>query len=258
MIRTLSLAVSLALGAGCAALSSEPATLDLAPRSSGATRLDPEPAAPAAPGAWNAQSPTDAKKPRPSWKVGQAVMQGFIGANFLTDLERNGGNSANVEGSDSETTVPVIGGGGMWKLAGENIDFGLEGMLSIGWRANAAAFATGSSGAVVAVDVDLVILDLFGGPFVSKFLGDNVRVYASVGPLLEWASYDQQSTLSNASGTGFGAGGYARAGIEFALPSRTMIGLGARWSQTSVSLSDNLGNLHLDGVQALFTVSEGF
>jgi hypothetical protein len=264
MLRTLSLVLSLAFCAACASVPADSTARDLASREwSGSESTSPiataEPERPAQPGDWNqAPGQEPAKKPRQPWKVGQAAMQGFIGANFLTNLERNGGSTPNVEQSESETTVPVIGGGGMWKLAGDNFDFGLEAMLSIGWRANAAAFASGSGGAVLAVNVDLVILDLFGGPFINKFIGDNVRVYASIGPLLEFADYDQSSNIAHESGTGFGAGGYARTGIEFALPSGTMLGLGARWSQCSVSLSNNLGNLHLDGVQAVLTVTEGF
>jgi hypothetical protein len=36
-----------------------------------------------------------------------------------------------------------------------------------------------------------------------------------------------------------------------------LIGLGVRWSDTSVDLSNDLGDLDMDGLQVLFTVSRG-
>jgi hypothetical protein len=195
---------------------------------------------------------------RPQWKRGQALMQGFFGAQFSTNIERNGGGTPDVE--DDDTILPVIGGGGQWKLSGDKVDFGLEAMISFAWQANATAVAVGGGGAAVAVDFGLFVVDLYGGPFLSMFLGDKARVYISAGPLFEFADYDQNSINGaiHGSASGFGFGGYARTGIEFFLSRGTMLGMGVRWSKSQVDLSNNLGDLDLEGIQAVITVTNGF
>jgi opacity protein-like surface antigen len=176
-------------------------------------------------------------------------------------MERTGGASPDVDGSDEEASqLPVIGGGGQWKLGGESVDLGVEAMISFSGRADATAFAAGGGGAFLAVDVDLLLVELYGGPFASWFLGPDARVYASAGPLMEWADFSQKSdddTIDD-SGQGFGTGWYARTGIEFRMTENSMVGLGVRWSESTVDLDNSLGTLDLDGFQVVVTVTEGF
>lgn len=197
------------------------------------------------------------RKPHPQWRPGQALMQGFFGAMFMDQIDVDTGSNSTIQ-NNGTTILPVIGGGAQWKLSGEKVDFGLEAMFSFGWQANATAVAVGGSGAAVAVDFGLTLIDLYGGPFLSMFLGDKTRVYIAAGPLFEWANYDPSSSFGSASANGFGAGGYARTGIEFLMGSGTMIGLGARWAKSTVSLNNGYGNLDLEGLQAVLTVTRGF
>jgi len=196
-----------------------------------------------------------AKREAPRWHDGQALMHGFLGVTSYSTVEISG----EVNGDDGDLDeLPVIGGGAQWKVGGRRIDWGLEGLLSFAGRANATAFVVGGGGAAVAVDVDLLLFELYGGPFVSLFLGEKVRLYGAAGPLLQWASYDQNdSVIADEDGSGFGSGYYARAGFEFALPSRALVGFGARWSDTSVDLGSSIGDLDIDGVQILFTMTTG-
>jgi hypothetical protein len=198
---------------------------------------------------------------RPRWQTGQLVLQGFLGANLFETMERSGGSSPDIDGSgETASQLPVIGGGGQYKLGGEKVDLGFEGMLSFSGRADATAFAVGGGGATVAVKVDMVLFELYGGPFANLFLDDTTRVYVGAGPLMEWADFTQKNDSAgiHASGTGFGTGLYARTGIEFMTPNRTMIGLGVRWADSRVDLDNDLGALDLKGVQIVFTVTEGF
>jgi hypothetical protein len=201
--------------------------------------------------------------PRPRggpWAPGQAVLQGFLGAYVLDEVGRSGGNQVPVDGSDEELAqLPAIGGGGQWKLAGERLDLGFEGMFSVGWRANAEAFAVGGGGAVVAVDADLLLLDIYGGPFVSLFLGERWRVYAAAGPMMTWADYDQTGAggTYDDSGSGFGTGWYARTGLELVVQPGLMIGAGVRWSDSTIDLGSGLGDLDVEGLQWALTVSTG-
>ncbi len=189
------------------------------------------------------------------WSKGQALAQGFFGVTHFSEFEVEGGNVDGDEGDLDQ--LPVLGGGGQWKLGGDRVALGLEGLLSFAWRADAKAFATGGGGAVVAVDVDVLIFELFGGPFASVFLNDHLRLYGGAGPLMQWAEYDQSGPNLDGDGSGFGSGWYARTGLEFVLPSGTLIGFGVRWSDTRVDLDNGLGDLEIDGFQGVVTVSQG-
>lgn len=207
------------------------------------------------------QDPFVPKEPRfgrPEWQRGQMLMQGFFGVSEFRNVEREGGGTPDVDGDEGDLDeFPLIGGGAQYKLGGERIDYGLEGLFSFGGSANAAAFTTTGGGTTVAIDVDLLVFDFYFGPFLSFFVGDSVRLYAGAGPLFEWADYEESDGVTTDDGSGFGFGTYARTGIEFVIGGGTMLGVGVRWSDTSVDLSSDLGDLQMDGFQLLFTVSRG-
>lgn len=192
---------------------------------------------------------------RPRWSISEAYLQGFIGVSQFKTAEVTGG-PIDVDGDDGDLDqVPYIGGGGQWKLGGERFDWGLEGMLGFGGRANTTAFVAGGGGALIAVDVDLLILEFYGGPFINRFIGDKLRVYGAAGPLFQFVDYDQKgATIQDDSGTGFGFGGYARAGFEFLLPNHMWLGIGVRWSDTTVDLG-TVGDLDMEGFLGLITLT---
>lgn len=205
------------------------------------------------------QVPT--QRTRHRWQPGEMVLQGFFGANFYQTLEVSGGSGAEVDGSGEDSAQsPVIGGGAQWKLGGEKIDWGIEAMFSFSWRANATAIAVGGGGAAIAVDVDMSLIELYGGPVANVFLSDKTRVYVSAGPLMQWVDYNQGSSTAGIDddGSGFGTGVYARTGIEFTIMPGTMMGLGVRWADSTTDLDGDLGDLELDGFQAVLTVTQGF
>lgn len=195
----------------------------------------------------------DVSTARDRWP--RVVFQGYFGAAFY-ELEGEGSSA-----QDADSTFPTIGGGAQWNMLGENnLRLGLEGLLAFGWQSNISAFASGGGGAAVAVNVDLLIIDLFGGPFGSIFLGENVRVYGGAGPLMQWATYDQDGPSSQTSGEGdgFGFGYYARTGIDIAITPNNMIGFGVRWSDATVDLSGGVNDVDVSGLQAMVTVTQGF
>jgi opacity protein-like surface antigen len=197
------------------------------------------------------------KSDRLQWSEGQALMHGFFGASSYSKVEAGGGDIDGDEGDLDQ--LPLIGGGAQWKLGGKRFDIGFEGLISSSGAANAAAVAVGGGSAAIAVDVDLMIFELYGGPFASVFLGEKLRAYVSGGPMMQWANYDQDSadSLFDDDGSGFGTGWYVRTGLEFALASHTLIGFGVRWSESSVDLGGSLDDLEIEGLQGLFTVSQG-
>lgn len=195
------------------------------------------------------------------WPHGQPLLQGFFGVQRLESFEREGGLVEDVE-QDGRPVYPVLGGGAQWKLAGQELDLGLEGLLAIGWRPRGGGLSAGPGGSTIAVDVNVLAFDLFGGPFVSAFLADGLRAYAGAGPLMQYVEYDQKTVPSGELGedfdrstTGFGVGWYARAGIEFLITPASWLGLGARWADSTVDLGRGMGELDLEGFQIVVTLA---
>ena len=195
-----------------------------------------------------------------AWKAGQFLKQGYIGAAYLNDFTVSSGGQ-DVELDDDEYEVlPAFGGGGQWKLAGQRLDFGVEGYLAFSTRSDLEAFASSGGAAVAAFDINLLVLEAYGGPFVSRFVGDRLRLYAGGGPLLSWVGYDaddDDDTTDDEDTDGAGGGVYFRGGLEFLLPTGKLVGFGARWSESSVDLGGTAGDLDLDRVEVYFTYSYG-
>lgn len=207
------------------------------------------------------EQPPDSPVRSIEWEPHVPILQGWFGAQQFETLDRTGGAVREIE-QDGRTRYPVVGGGGQWKLAGEHFDFGLEAMISFNWRSEATAFASGSGGTTIAVDVDLLVIELFGGPFFSVFLGEKLRLYVAAGPLMQFVDYDQialpEGELGEAfddSASGFGLGTYARTGFEFLITPRYWLGLGVRWTDSVVELDDGFGELDLEGFQLVLTVA---
>jgi hypothetical protein len=245
----------LCLVAACAS----PRTPVSGPAHDGLSGFAPELALPAesatAGSAIEGPAPASAVPASHKWRQGETALQGWIGAAFY-DYELDG--SATFASADESVTAPCIGGGAQWKLGGERIDFGIEGMLGFAWRGGSSAFVSSGGGAAIAVDVDVYLFELFGGPFANVFLGDKVRVYGAAGPVLQWANYEQDSINPTGDGTGdgFGAGYYVRTGVEFDAGTNTMLGIGVRWTDSVIDLGGRLGDLDLQGVQVVLSLTQ--
>ena len=194
------------------------------------------------------------------WNPGETLLQGYFGAEYLSDFQVNPSGSPPIELDDDEYEVlPVVGGGAQLKLAGKSLDFGVEGFLALSGRSDLEAFASSGGSAVAVFEVDLLVWEAYGGPFVSRFIGDTLRVYAGAGPLLQWVGYDQEDSdgTDEEDTEGSGGGFYARGGFEFLLPSGKLVGLGARWSESSVDLGGDVGDLDLSAVEVFFSYAYG-
>jgi opacity protein-like surface antigen len=189
---------------------------------------------------------------------GQTFAQGMLGVSYLSEsnFDDSATNPAVIQDSDIQQ-VPMIGGAFQHALWGDRVDAGLEVGGTFGFQSGGAFVATGGGGLVVAVDVDMFLFDLFAGPFVSVPLGNKTRIYGGAGPVMQFAEWDQRGDGIDQSGSGFGTGLYARTGLEFEVTPAILIGIGARWSDTQVSLGSGLGNLDLAGTQAMVTFTAG-
>ena len=218
------------------------------------TRLRYDPMEPTEPVSTRTQAPSRATT---DLVPGMVLAQGMIGITRMENLETD-----RVEGSNDFNQMPLIAGAFQWPLWGNRIDLGLEAGGSLSFRTNGGGFYFRSGGAVVAVNIDTFLFDLNGGLFASTHLGDKLRLYGGAGPLLQFANYSYQpdiaGTISSRSSSGFGGGWYARAGLEIVVSRAMMIGIGARWSDSQVSLGSGLGNLDVSGTQAFVSFTSGF
>ncbi len=189
---------------------------------------------------------------------GQTIAQGLVGASFLAKADRDGGNNPPVPGQAGDfEQVPMLGGVFQHAMWGDRVDMGLEVGGTLGFQTGGGYVYAGGGGLTVAVDINMSLFDLFGGPFISLPLGNKARVYGSAGPLLQFANWDQTGIGVNQTGTGFGTGLYTRAGFEYMLSRTMLIGIGLRWTDSRVSLGSGLGSLDLQGTQALISFTAG-
>lgn len=196
---------------------------------------------------------------------GQVISQAMLGVTRFETAERSGGLDPSVPmGTNDLEQLPLISGALQEALGGnEYFDYGWEGGAALGFVGGGGFIAaSGSNGLIVAVDIDLLLVDLFLGPFISTNIGNRMRFYMGAGPLVDFASYSHQGeeggTAVDTNGTGLGFGWYARGGAEVLVGDRYMLGVGYRWVDSSIALSGDLGTLDLVGSQMFLSLSTGF
>ena len=112
------------------------------------------------------------------------------------------------------------------------------------------------------------MFDLSGGPYANLFLDRNhrVRLYAAGGPLMVYADYRSEREETDTLGdeeifdndeSAFGIGAYARAGFEFRIYEKGMLGLGVRGAWSDIDLSDVGGRSELSSVSAFVSFTAG-
>jgi hypothetical protein len=188
-----------------------------------------------------------------------AGLQGMLGVGFY-DLELE------PEGVSTEVDVdnPFLMGFSVQQLVtpqNRKLDFGLEGGATVGIHTQEVSGVAGGSGAVIVIDSEVVLSDLFGGGFVSLDIGRQARLYAGAGPLLQygWANFDQDDTSgttdNDSSDSAAGVGYYARTGFEFRIHDGTM-GVTVRWVDADLDF-DDLDDADLGGLQLFWSYTRG-
>jgi hypothetical protein len=73
---------------------------------------------------------------------------------------------------------------------------------------------------------------------------------------MQWGEYEESSILNSGSSGGFGVGYYARTGLELLLGHGALAGVAVRWSDSTIDLDGNRGDLDLSGFQIVLTFSQ--
>ncbi len=192
------------------------------------------------------------------------TVQSLLGAARFKNLEFDVEESGQTKTTDF-STIPMLGGAWGTLPRGDRFQYGLEASFLLGFRARELEYLVISSGLHAKVSISLWVFDLTGGPYVNLFLDKNkkVRLYAAGGPLLMYADYDADKELSDdtdesTTKSAFGAGLYARAGIEFRVHGRGTLGLGIRNTYADIDFSGVGGTADLQGFAGFVTYTAGF
>lgn len=203
-----------------------------------------------------------------NWEQAPAVSstQALLGAIELRDLKFDISDSATPTQTDF-SLLPQFGGAWGTAPRGNRFQYGLEASFLLGARVDKLNYLyAGGGGLRISLSTSLWLFDLAGGAYANLYLDDNkkIRLYAAAGPQLMYATYRENRKFSDgsdstsSSDSAFGAGAYARAGIEFRLDNAGMVGLGVRntWSWMDFRNADN--SSHLDGIAVFATYTVGF
>ncbi|MEM9381032.1 MAG: hypothetical protein AAGB93_13855 [Planctomycetota bacterium] len=186
------------------------------------------------------------------------VIQGTLGISNLRGLDTSGGGGTGAR----DRTFPMAGGAFQRALRDGPVQFGIEGGFTFGFDRDRTTVSSGNGAIVVRRDDDVFLLDGFIGAYLNVPLRPEWRLYAGVGPVVQYARVDVEvddlATVTRVSENGFGGGYYARAGLEFAITEAALLGLGVRWLDSSADLGRTLGDLSVQGVQVGLTLSQGF
>lgn len=153
-------------------------------------------------------------------------------------------------------------------LGGGSFKYGMEtgAFFSIDSDVRRFSASSGSGGGsvAVAVDVNSFMFDYFFGGYLGFEPAKWLRLNVGAGPLLIWASREIKpeasipEEISANYESGFGAGLYARAGIDIFFTEQFGINAGARINETTLSFKDTAGKVDIEGLQYYFGLAFRF
>jgi hypothetical protein len=169
---------------------------------------------------------------------------------------------------DDDYDVLIFGADAQKPLAGKRVTAGFEigALFSIDSDIRQVTASSGDEGGNVAVSVDVnsLMIDYFMGGFLSIEPVSWFRFYVGAGPLLIWSRWETETEASTteadntASDSGFGVGGYARAGADLFFTPKMGLTVGARINATTLSLDDKQGQVDVEGWQYYFGLAVRF
>ncbi len=194
------------------------------------------------------------------------TVQALVGATRYNHLKFRVADS-DTPRTANLSTLPQVGGAWSTLPLGDRLMAGLECSFLLGFRVDKLNYLyAGGGGLKVDLSVSLWTFDLAGGPYAIYYLdaARRVRLYAGGGPLLMYIDYRAEREFSDdtkdttRTDSAFGAGAYARGGIDFRIRETAMIGLGVRSSWANIDLRDAGGQSDLAGTAAFVTFTVGF
>lgn len=175
-------------------------------------------------------------------------------------------NNSNIEGNDFD--IKIFGVDAQGPFGGGALKYGIETGAFFSVESDVQHFraSSGSDGgkAAVAVDVDSFMMDYFFGGYLGLEPSRWLRLYVGAGPLLIWGIWETEpkepdsEEFSSDSKIEFGAGLYARAGIDIFLSEQFGLNSGVRINKTTLNYEDKAGKVGIEGLQYYFGIAFRF
>jgi len=175
-------------------------------------------------------------------------------------------SDSDLEGDDYD--VSIFGADVQKPFGGGTFKYGIEtgAFFSMDSDVRSFSVSSGSSGGTVAVSVDVksLLIDYFFGVYLGFEPAKWLRLNVGAGPLLIWGERETEPEasapeyISSESESGFGAGLYARAGIDIFLTENSGLNVGARINETTLSFKDTTGKVDIEGWQYYFGITFHF
>lgn len=199
------------------------------------------------------------------WEENYTV-SGLLGAVQYENLKFTPPDSADPVEVDM-SLLPQLGGAWTTLPKGARFQYGLEATFLLGFRFDSVNYASiGGNGLYISLSTSMWMFDLAGGPYASLFLtkSEKLRIYAGAGPTMTFASYRTERNYSDTtpddtgSESAFGLGLYARAGFEFRVAEKGMLGMGVRGSWAELDFTEVGGSADVVGTALFVSYTAGF
>jgi hypothetical protein len=202
--------------------------------------------------------------------AGGGLLQGVIGAGrFEADSLTFRLPPAGAAGEEDLSSMPFLGFVGQHLFPGGATRVGVEGGLLFGWRSRHTSIVAGPEQAVIRIRSSLWLLDLSAGVCLNRRLGPRWRLYVAAGPAMLFGEHDENPAVeeeaaapavapAGGSGSEFGIGGYARAGLEYEFAPQSLIGFSLRGLASDMEFAAAADSSPVRGVQGFVTFTRNF
>ncbi len=188
-------------------------------------------------------------------------IQGFIGVMDMEGAEYDLDPAFGLDGDSDFEQLPTLGFTLVQPFAGDRIQLGIEGGMSVAWENDTATINTGN-GLLVLADNDLFIGDGFIGLHAMIPIGERLRVYGGVGPLAQFAhvelEYENLGMRRDLEESAFGVGAYGRVGIEWEVTEGNRFGMFLRRIDSTVDLGGDIDEVDIEATQVVIALSQSF
>jgi len=201
--------------------------------------------------------------------VERTLVQVLIGAAEYDEQSLTFNNQTSG-GTTSEdlSTMPVVGLIGQYPLSFGRTEVGVEGSALFGWRSRRTSIVSNLNQTHIRIEASFWMLDISGGVYVSRLLGERWRSYAAIGPTMLFADYSEDRTAepdplpaedaADNGTTEFGVGGYARLGLEYQVTPDGYVGVCVRGVASNLEFDRPATGAEVSGVQGFVTFSRWF
>ena len=175
-------------------------------------------------------------------------------------------NDPDLEGGDYD--VRYLGADAQKPFGGGTFKYGIETgalfNLDSDVRHFSASSGPGGGQVTVSVDVNSLLFDYFFGGYLNFEPAKWLQLKVGAGPLIIFGMRETEpeasapEDITSESESGFGAGLYARAGIDIFLTEEFGLHVGARISESTLSFEDTAGKVDVDGWQYYFGIAFHF